>query len=63
MFDTAEYLGPGTVMRIPNVAFAEGTSQHGNARLASDASNCVVAMYDVFLSLPPPALLLLDLLR
>ena len=35
------------IMDISNVAFASGSSQQGNARLASAASNWVVARYFV----------------
>ena len=36
------------IIEISNVALASGSSQQGNARLASAASNCVVARYFVF---------------
>jgi len=51
MFDIAENL-VSAIIEISKVAFASGSSQHGNARLASAASNCVVARYFVF----PPCL-------
>jgi len=35
------------IIEISKVALASGSSQHGNARLASAASNCVVARYFV----------------
>ena len=34
---------PRAMMDMSNVALAAGSSKHGNARLASAASNCVVA--------------------
>ena len=37
-----------TSNEMSNVAFTAGSSQHGNALLASAASNCVVARYFVF---------------
>ncbi len=37
------------IIVISNVALYWGSSQHGNARLASAASNWVVARYFVFL--------------
>jgi len=47
MFDNAvKFLS--AIIEIPNVAFASGSSQQGNALLASAASNCVVARYFVF---------------
>ena len=49
-------LSPRTTIEMSNVALAPGSSKHGNARLASAASNCVVAMR---IALPP----LLYLLR
>ena len=36
-----------TINDTSNVAFTAGSSQHGNALLASAASNCVVAIYFV----------------
>ena len=35
------------IIEISNVALASGSSQHGNALLASAASNCDVARYFV----------------
>ena len=44
---------PRATIDMSNVALAPGSSKHGKARLASAASNCVVARR---LVLPPPSL-------
>jgi len=44
MLETAEYFFSAFI-EISNVALELGISQQGKARLASAASNCVVARY------------------
>jgi hypothetical protein len=57
MFESATNALESSVMVIPNVAFRDGSSQHGNIRRACVLHSCVTAEYDITGSRPSPVAL------
>jgi hypothetical protein len=54
MFESATNELESSITVIPNVAFTDGSSQHGNTRRACVLHSCVTAEYDVTASFSSP---------